>query len=70
VAGRSLLNLDLGWSSIFGSPVDVTAFATNVTNKKYYQYIPGLGSPQAAVEFATVGEPRMFGVRLRYRFGG
>ena len=47
--------------------VDVTAFGTNVTNKKYYTYIPGLGGGGA--EFAQVAEPRMYGVRLRYRFG-
>jgi iron complex outermembrane receptor protein len=39
------------------------------TNQKYYNFIPGLGSTQSALEFATVGEPRMYGVRIRYRFG-
>jgi iron complex outermembrane receptor protein len=40
-----------------------------VTQKKYYNFIPGLGSLQSPIEFATVGEPRMFGLRVRYRFG-
>jgi iron complex outermembrane receptor protein len=74
---RSLLNLDAGWTSIFGSGVDLSAFGTNVTNKKYYQYIPGLGvsvlsggnEVNLGMELANVGEPRMYGVRLRYRFG-
>jgi iron complex outermembrane recepter protein len=65
----ALLNLDLGWTSIFGSGVDLTAFGTNVTNKEYYSYVPGLGSIQGGAEFAQVAAPRMYGVRLRYRFG-
>jgi iron complex outermembrane receptor protein len=69
VGSRGLVNLDMGWNSILGSSVDLTAFATNVTNKKYYQFIPGLGSAQSALETATLGEPRMWGARLRYRFG-
>jgi iron complex outermembrane receptor protein len=66
--GHSLLNLDLGWNSIFGSSVDITAFATNVTNRKYYQFIPGLAE-NAGIEFAALGEPRMYGARIRLRFG-
>jgi iron complex outermembrane recepter protein len=70
IPSYNLLNLDGGWNSIFGSTVDVTAFATNVTNRKYYNFIPGLGSLQSQLEFATVAEPRMYGARIRYRFGG
>jgi iron complex outermembrane receptor protein len=69
VSSRSLLNLNLGWTSIFGSHIDVTAFGTNVTNKKYFQFIPGVGSVNSAIETAALGEPRMYGVRLRYSFG-
>ena len=68
IAGHSLLNLELAWNSIFGSSVDVTAFGTNVTNKQYYQFIPGLAE-NAGIEFATLGQPRMYGARVRYRFG-
>jgi iron complex outermembrane recepter protein len=67
VPGYGLVNLDLGWNSIFGTGLSVSAFGTNVTNKNYYLYIPGLG--QSGVEFASLGEPRMYGVRLRYSFG-
>jgi iron complex outermembrane receptor protein len=69
VGSRNLVNADLGWASIFGSGVDVTAFGTNLTNKKYYTFIAGLGSFGSALELASIGEPRMYGVRLRYRFG-
>jgi iron complex outermembrane recepter protein len=64
---RNLLNLNMGWDSIGGSPVDLSLFATNVTQQHYYQYVPGLAT--SGSEYATVGEPRMYGARLRYRFG-
>jgi iron complex outermembrane receptor protein len=69
VGKRNLLNLNLNWNSVFGTPFDVSAFATNVTNRKYYAFIPGL-LDTVGFETATLGEPRMYGARLRYRFGG
>jgi iron complex outermembrane recepter protein len=69
VPSTDLLNLNLNWNAIAGSPVDVSLFATNVTGKEYYQFIPGLASPGAGVEFGVLGEPRMYGARIRVRFG-
>jgi iron complex outermembrane receptor protein len=67
VPSTDLLNLNLNWNAIAGSPVDVAIFATNVTGKEYYQFIPGLGS--SGGETAMLGEPRMYGARIRVRFG-
>ena len=39
----------------------------NVTNKKYHVAI--FGAFGAGFESIITGEPRMFGARLRYRFG-
>ena len=65
-----LLNLNASWNSIAGLPVDVTIFATNVTKQRYYNFISGLGgSTFTNFEMAAVGEPRMYGARLRYSFG-
>jgi iron complex outermembrane recepter protein len=64
-----LLNLNLGWNSIMESPVDVNFFVTNVTDRQYYTFIPGLGSAALGVETASLGLPRMFGARIKYRFG-
>ena len=36
VAGRTLVNLNLNWNAIYGSPVDLGLFATNLLDKKYY----------------------------------
>jgi iron complex outermembrane receptor protein len=68
VGKRDLLNLNASWNGIAGLPLDLGLFATNVTKKKYYNYVPGLAS--SGNEFAVLGEPRMYGARLRYRFGG
>jgi iron complex outermembrane receptor protein len=67
VPSTDLLNLNVNWNAIAGSPVDVSLFATNVTGKEYYQFIPGLGT--SGLEFGVLGEPRMYGARIRYRFG-
>ena len=69
--GKSdLLNLNLNWNNVAGKPIDLSLFATNVTQKHYYIFIAGLGGLNGAGnEFASLGEPRMFGARLRYRFG-
>jgi len=64
-----LLNLNLGWNSIAQSPVDVNFFVTNVTDKQYYTFIPGLGSAALGVETATLGVPRMYGARVKWHFG-
>jgi iron complex outermembrane recepter protein len=63
----NLLNLNANWESMFGTTIDLSLFATNVTQEHYYLYVPGLDS--AGAEFASLGEPRMYGARLRYRFG-
>jgi iron complex outermembrane receptor protein len=67
IPGYTLLNLNLDWKSVAGSLIDLSLFATNVTKKKYITYTAGLG--QLGFESANLGEPQMYGMRLRYRFG-
>ena len=62
-----LINLNLSWISIMGKPIDLTAFATNVTDKQYYAFIPGLAQG-TQFETAAVGPPRMVGVRFKIRY--
>lgn len=64
---RDLVNLNAGWRNVAGAPMDLSFFITNLTNKKYYAFVPGVAA--AGFESAVLGEPRMFGGRLRYRFG-
>ena len=63
----NLVNLNLNWKSVGGLPLDLSAFATNVTNQQYHVAIGGIGG--AGYESIVIGEPRMFGARLRFRFG-
>ena len=62
-----LLNVNLDWKSIWGSPVDAGLFVTNVADKHYYSYVPGLYGTIGA-ETANLGLPRFFGARIRYSF--
>lgn len=63
-----LLNLNLNWRGVAGSPVDLSLFATNVTKEKYYiQNNDNFSS--LGVASSVVGQPRMYGLRLRYSFG-
>jgi iron complex outermembrane receptor protein len=50
------------------SRFDLSLFATNVTNLHYIAYVPGLVQ-SVNFETASLGEPRMFGMRVRYHFG-
>lgn len=68
IPATDLLNLNLNWSNIAGRPVDLSVFATNVTNERYPAFSLGVLS-----NFGFASEvpapPRMYGLRLRYRFG-
>ena len=66
---RNLFNANLNWNRVAGSPVDLSAFVTNLTNDTYYSHVNGL-FPSVGFDTATLGEPRMYGLRLRYSFGG
>jgi iron complex outermembrane receptor protein len=65
---RNLVDLNLSWNAIEGSPVDLSLFATNVTNDKYYTVKSGLYT-STGFDTASVGPPRMYGARLKVRFG-
>jgi iron complex outermembrane recepter protein len=62
------LNLNLNWDSIFGHPLDLSLFATNVTDEKYYLATSGIYQ-SFGYDVAYLNQPTMFGARLRYHFG-
>lgn len=68
IPATSLLNLNLNWRGVAGTPLDLAMFATNVTNKKYFVASTNALSTTGA-EFIILGEPRIVGARLKYRFG-
>jgi iron complex outermembrane receptor protein len=65
---QKILNLNATWEDIAGKPIDPGVVATNVTNEHLLNHV----NVQDGNGFLSyiVGEPRMYGVRLRYRFGG
>lgn len=65
---RTLVNLNLNWSEVGGLPVDLALFATNVT-KKVYAVNTGGGWNSSGVGDMLMGEPRMFGARVKVKFG-
>jgi iron complex outermembrane receptor protein len=65
----TLFNANLNWKGVGGMPIDLSAFVTNLTNKKYIAAYLGGWTNAVGSETGRQGMPRMFGVRLRYNFG-
>ena len=63
-----LLNLNANWDAVFGTGFDLAFFMTNVTNEKRLVF-PLQSYHQIGVDGGHVNEPRMWGFRLKYRFG-
>ncbi|MFD1613297.1 TonB-dependent receptor [Sphingomonas tabacisoli] len=63
----NLLNVNVDWTNVGGLPFDLSVFATNVTKEKYALYSGGLLG--LGYDVRVIGEPRMYGARLRYKFG-
>ena len=65
----TLVNFGATWKNINSLPVDLELFVTNAFNDDHkaasqiFYYSTG-------VTAASYLEPRMFGVRMRYTFGG
>lgn len=60
------VNLNLSWNSIGGMPIDVAGFVTNLTKEKFWVATPGASF---GFESVVLNQPRMYGVRVKYRFG-
>jgi iron complex outermembrane receptor protein len=69
IGGRALVNFNLNWNAVYGGPVDLGLFVTNVTGKEYYTNTTN-GLIRFGYEAAYLGEPRMYGARIRINFGG
>jgi len=67
--GYGLLGMNLHWDNILRSPVDGEVFATNLTNRLYYDNNTQLYTTPLDIAARYPGEPRMYGVRVRVRFG-
>lgn len=63
-----LLSASLDWKQALGTGLDVSLFGTNLLNKKYALSNSGVYNSVGA-QSMIFGEPRMYGIRLRYNFG-
>jgi len=71
LAPFGLLNASLDLRKVAGSGFDLGLFVTNATNKLYrISNSNGFQNGGLLVNETLFGEPRMYGVRLRYNFGG
>jgi iron complex outermembrane receptor protein len=62
------LNLNADWHSVFGRPYDLSFFMTNVTNEHHILFPDGSWNTIGA-EGGHPNLPRMFGFRVKMRFG-
>lgn len=65
-----LLNASVGLKDIGGRPIDLTLFANNITNEAKPVGVLDQYSGSSGTVGLTYTEPRMYGVRIGYRFGG
>ena len=68
IPSTNLFNLNIGWDHILGSRLDSAFFMTNVTDKRYSVGTGG-GYNSAGFGDINIGLPRIWGVRMRVRFG-
>ena len=68
IPSSELINLNVSWQDVAQLPIDAAFFVTNVTNEVIYTHI----NDQLSRNFvsAMLAEPRMYGFRLKYKFGG
>jgi len=66
-----LLNASLDLRNVGGSKFDLGVFGTNLTNSLYRISNTDVYQQGGLLYWSTLyGEPRMYGVRLKYKFGG
>lgn len=65
-----LLNASIGLKDIGGRPIDLTVFANNITNEAKPVGVLDQYAQSSGMVGLTYTEPRMYGVRIGYRFGG
>ncbi len=68
IPNQHMLNLSLNWNDFMGQPVDLSIFATNVTNNAYPQAVAQAWQSYG-YESQLFNEPRMVGGRVKVRFG-
>lgn len=68
VKGYGLLNASISWDNVAESGFDLSLFANNIADKLYRVSNANSFNSNGVVS-TLYGEPRTFGLKLRYRFG-
>ena len=68
LASYGLLNASIDWKGALGTGLDVSVFGTNLTNKAYMLSNSGVYN-SVGTQSVIFGEPRMYGIRVKYSFG-
>jgi iron complex outermembrane receptor protein len=69
VSAFGLLNMSVDWKGMYGTGFDASLFASNLTDKVYLAGIRTVYDTALGFAVGRYGEPRMYGIRLRYNFG-
>lgn len=70
LAAFGLLNASLDWNDIAHSGIDAGLYVTNATNNLYRISNSNVFQNGSLLSWSTIyGEPRMYGMRIRYHFG-
>jgi iron complex outermembrane recepter protein len=69
IGAYGLLGMNLHWDEIMRRPIDAELFATNLTNRLYYNNTTQLYDSPFGIASGYLGAPRMYGARVRVRFG-
>ena len=64
----NVTNMRLDWNNIAHQPVDLSFYVKNLFDREYVNG-PAFTGPTSFVETVQFGDPRTYGVQLRYRFG-
>ena len=67
IAGYGLVNLRFEWNNMFGAPVDLAVYGTNIFDKAY-RVTANPGYNNSGFINSIYGEPAQYGVQARYRF--
>jgi iron complex outermembrane receptor protein len=67
IPAYGVLNFNASWKEIYGRPVDVDFFMTNALGKVYATWVQDFNESLGWAG-RNLGEPRMFGGRVRYHF--
>lgn len=63
-----VMHATFDWNGPFGAPVDLSLFVRNIFDRNYI-VAPGVATEGLGYFSAVYGDPRTYGLRLRYRFG-